>query len=421
MAALADRAQADKANVQRLVDRVCAVFVLVVLGCAAVTLVAWALAGDDWGHGFAAALSVLIIACPCALGLATPTALMAGIGRGAQLGILVKGIGALEASRAVDTVVLDKTGTLTTGRMAVADVRPVAGTSHEELLRLAGAAESGSEHPLASALVPAAGDVLPAGDFRTLAGLGVRAVVAGSAITVGRAALLEADGLTIPPGLSSSLVDSATTVFVAREGEVLGAVDLTDELRDSARAAVAELHRLGLRTVLLTGDHEGAARAVAQRLGIGEVRAGVLPADKARIVRELREAGRCVAMVGDGINDAAALASADLGLAVADGTDLAMKAADVILVREDLHAVADAVRLARRTLATIRGNLVWAFAYNVAALPLAALGLLNPLIAGAAMSLSSVLVVSNSMRLRSFSPHGTQPARDTSTMDQDIG
>ncbi|MEU8632556.1 heavy metal translocating P-type ATPase [Amycolatopsis sp. NPDC048633] len=416
MAALAERAQADKANVQRLVDRVCAVFVPLVLAAALLTMAGWVVLGSELGTGFAAAVSVLIVACPCALGLATPTALMAGIGRGAQLGILVKEIGALEASRAIDTVVLDKTGTLTSGRMTVTGVRTIAGTSREEVLRLAAAVESGSEHPVAAAIVAAAGERLPdSTEFRALPGLGVYAVVAGSTVTVGRAALL--DGLTIPRELVHAATDTA--VFVVRGQEVLGAVELTDELRGSAHAGVEELHRLGLRTVLLTGDHERAARAVAELLSINDVRAGVLPADKAKIVRELRDAGHCVAMVGDGINDSAALASADLGIALADGTDLALKAADVILVREDLRAVADAVRLARRTLATIRGNLVWAFAYNVIALPLAAIGLLNPLIAGAAMSLSSVLVVGNSMRLHSFRPGEDQVAQEVSqAMDQ---
>ncbi|MGP4017493.1 heavy metal translocating P-type ATPase [Saccharopolyspora sp. 5N708] len=406
MAALAERALADKARVQRLVDRVCAVFVPVVLASALATFAGWLLTGHEVGDGFAAAVSVLIIACPCALGLATPTALLVGIGRGAQLGILVTSTESLEVTRAVDTVVLDKTGTLTTGRMTVTTVHAF-GISRDELLRLAGAVESGSEHPLGVAITAAAGPVAAADDFRALPGLGVRGRVDDAVVTVGAVP----DGLAVPADVAAaaeqSRVDGATVVFITRDDAVVGFLTLSDQLRDSAREGVRELHRLGLRTLLLTGDHEAAARAVADNIGVDEWRAGVLPADKASTIRELQDAGRCVAMVGDGINDAAALATADLGIAIADGTDLAMKAADVILVRDDLRAVADTIRLARRTVTTIRGNLAWAFAYNIAAIPLAALGLLNPLIAGAAMSLSSVLVVSNSMRLRSFTSHSS--------------
>ncbi len=400
MSALAERAQERKAAVQRLVDRICAVFVPIVLGIATVTLAAWLLTGQPARAGFGAAVSVLIIACPCALGLATPTALMVGVGRGAQLGILVKGPDALEASRRVDTVVLDKTGTVTSGRMTVTEIRPLAGHSSDEVLRAAAAVEAASEHPIAAAVVARAPGELPeVTDFRALPGLGATGLVDGAQVLVGRARLLAEEGIDVP---ASTAAEGATEVLVARDGAVIGLLLVHDEVKPSAAEAVRALHDMGLRTVLLTGDNEVTARAVAAEVGIDDVRAGVLPTEKAAVIEQLRADGHRVAMVGDGINDAPALATADLGLGIATGTDIALRAADVILVRDDLRVVPDALRLAHRTLGTIRGNLAWAFGYNLAAIPVAALGLLNPLIAGAAMSLSSVLVVSNSLRLRGF-------------------
>ncbi|ATY11519.1 heavy metal translocating P-type ATPase [Amycolatopsis sp. AA4] len=408
MSALAERAQERKAAVQRLADRVCAVFVPVVSALALLTLAGWLLAGNPVRDAFGAAVSVLIIACPCALGLATPTALMVGVGRGAQLGILVKGPDALEASRTVDTVVLDKTGTVTQGRMTLAETRAFGAFAPTEVLRLAAAVEASSEHPIAAAIVAGGPEVLPADEFEALPGLGARGVVEGMTVVVGRPRLLVDEGVSVVPevedAVASAEAGGATVVLVAAAGEVAGMLVVRDEVKPSARAAVAQLHRLGLKTVLLTGDNEVTARAVAAEVGISEVLAGVLPSEKAAAVSALRGKGHRVAMVGDGVNDAPALATADLGLAVAEGTDLALRSADIILVREDLSVLPDAIRLAQRTLRTIRGNLVWAFGYNVAALPLAACGLLNPLIAGAAMSLSSVLVVANSLRLRNFAP-----------------
>jgi Cu+-exporting ATPase len=410
MSTVAEQAQARKANVQKLVDRVCAVFVPSVLVLSLGTLAGWLLTGHPGAAAFGAAVSVLIIACPCALGLATPTALMAGVGRGAQLGILIKGPDALEASRAIDTVVLDKTGTVTTGRMALTAVHLADGVSRAEALLLAGAVEAASEHAIAAAIAATAraelGELPDAEGFEALPGLGASATVAGESVLLGRPRLLAERGVTVSDALTRVVADErergATVVLLARGGAAIAALSVQDEIKPSARAAVTALHALGLRTVLLTGDHEATARTIAAQAGIGEVLAGVLPDEKAAAIRRLQAEGRGVAMVGDGINDAAALATANLGLALADGTDIAMKAADVILVREDLRVVPDAIRLAHRTLRTIRGNLGWAFGYNLAALPLAACGLLNPLIAGAAMSLSSVLVVSNSLRLRNF-------------------
>ncbi len=403
MSALAERAQERKADVQRLVDRICAVFVPVVLGIAAVTLTGWLLAGQPVRAGFGAAVSVLIIACPCALGLATPTALMVGVGRGAQLGILVKGPDALEASRRIDFVVLDKTGTVTSGRMTVAEIRPLGGHSAGEVLRVAAAVEAASEHPIAAAVVARASGELPeVTDFRALPGLGAAGLVDGVPVLVGRARLLAEHGIAVPPPVAGG----TTQVLVARDGEVIGVLLVRDEVKPSATEAVRALHAMGLKTVLLTGDNEVTARAVAAEVGIEDVRAGVLPTEKAEVIEQLRAGGHRVAMVGDGINDAPALATADLGLGIATGTDLALRAADLVLVRDDLRAVPDALRLAHRTLGTIRGNLAWAFGYNLAAIPIAALGLLNPLVAGAAMSLSSVLVVSNSLRLRNFAGTG---------------
>ncbi|MER6670601.1 heavy metal translocating P-type ATPase [Amycolatopsis japonica] len=402
MTALAERAQARKAAVQRLVDRICAVFVPAVLGVAALTLAVWLLGGAPAREGFAAAVAVLIIACPCALGLATPTALMAGVGRGAQLGILIKGPDALEASRTVDTVVLDKTGTVTTGKMTVTACRPADGFTTGELLRFAGAVEAGSEHVIAAAVVTAARaelpDLPPVERFTALPGLGAQGEVEGHDVLVGNARLFADRG--IPCDFTAA--DGATAILVAVDGRLAGHLEVRDVVKPSARAAVDALHALGLRTVLLTGDNEAAARVVADEIGVSDVRAGVLPAEKAAVIEELRAGGARVAMVGDGINDGPALATADLGMAMARGSDIAVRSADMVLVREDLRVVPDAIRLADRTLRIIRGNLLWAFGYNVAAIPLAALGLLNPLIAGAAMSLSSVLVVSNSLRLKDF-------------------
>ncbi|OXM42536.1 heavy metal translocating P-type ATPase [Amycolatopsis alba] len=414
MTALAERAQARKATVQRLVDRICAVFVPVVLGVAVLTLAVWLLGGAPAREGFAAAVAVLIIACPCALGLATPTALMAGVGRGAQLGILIKGPDALEASRAVDTVVLDKTGTVTTGKMTVTECRPADGFTVGEVLWFAGAVEAGSEHAIAAAVVTAAlaelPELPPVEGFGALPGLGAKGEVEGREVLVGNARLFAERGIAVPDGFVAAEQDGATAILVAVDGGVAGHLVIRDVVKPSARAAVEALHALGLRTVLLTGDNEAAARSVAVEVGVSDVRAGVLPAEKAQVIEELRAGGARVAMVGDGINDGPALATADLGMAMAKGSDIALRSADIVLVREDLRVVPDAIRLADRTLRIIRGNLAWAFGYNVAAIPLAALGLLNPLIAGAAMSLSSVLVVSNSLRLKDFGRTDRRPA-----------
>ena len=416
MTALAEQAQARKASVQRLVDRICAVFVPVVLVLALLTLGGWLLTGNPVRDAFTAAVSVLIIACPCALGLATPTALMAGVGRGAQLGILIKGPDALEASLKVDTVVLDKTGTVTTGRMTVTACHPAPGRSRGDLLWFAGAAESGSEHSIAAAVVTAARAELPdlpgITEFTALPGLGAEATVDGRVVLVGSPRLFAERGVAVPEQVDDVQAAGAVPVLVAVDGEPVGLLEVRDVVKPSAAAAVAALRAQGLRTVLLTGDHEVAARAVADEIGVDEVRAGVLPADKARAIEGLRAAGARVAMVGDGINDGPALATADLGMAMARGSDIALRSADVVLVRDDLRVVPDAIRLADRTLRIIRGNLAWAFGYNVAALPMAAFGLLNPLIAGAAMSLSSVLVVSNSLRLRSFDGSGEEERHD---------
>ncbi|MFE0771551.1 heavy metal translocating P-type ATPase [Streptomyces sp. NPDC058861] len=406
MARLVEEAQSGKAAVQRLADRVSAVFVPVVLLIALGTLVGWLLATDDPTAAFTAAVAVLIIACPCALGLATPTALMVGTGRGAQLGILIKGPEVLESTRRIDTVVLDKTGTVTTGRMRLAGVRVYGGTygtegaDEDELLRLAGALEHSSEHPVARAVAEAAAErcgPLPAPKtFENVPGLGVRGSVDGRLVVVGRAALLAAEGIEVPAASEPG------AVHVAWDGVARGTLTVADAVKDTSAEAVARLRALGLRPVLLTGDHRAVAEAVADEVGIDEVIAEVLPEGKAEVIRRLQEEGRTVAMVGDGVNDAAALATADLGLAMGTGTDAAIEASDLTLVRGDLRVAADAVRLSRRTLAMIRGNLGWAFGYNVAALPLAAAGLLNPMIAGLAMAFSSVFVVSNSLRLRRF-------------------
>ncbi|MGW1012663.1 heavy metal translocating P-type ATPase [Streptomyces termitum] len=404
MAELVERAQSGKAEVQRLADRVSAVFVPVVLVLALATLGFWLGTGAGATAAFTAAVAVLIIACPCALGLATPTALLVGTGRGAQLGILIKGPEVLESTRRIDTVVLDKTGTVTTGRMALTGVHPAPGTGPDELLRLAGGLEHPSEHPVARAVAAGAAerlgvpvDALPVPKaFENVPGLGVRGSVDGRLALAGRAALLAAEGVEAPAGTAPG------AVLVAWDGVFRGSLTVADAVRDTSAEAVARLRALGLRPVLLTGDHRAVAEAVAAEVGIDEVIAGVLPEEKAAVVRRLREEGRTVAMVGDGVNDAAALATADLGLAMGTGTDAAIEAGDLTLVRGDLRTAADAIRLSRRTLGTIKGNLAWAFGYNVAALPLAAAGLLNPMIAGLTMAFSSVFVVTNSLRLRRF-------------------
>ncbi|MFG2709086.1 heavy metal translocating P-type ATPase [Streptomyces goshikiensis] len=425
MARLVEDAQNGKAEVQRLADRISGVFVPVVLLLALGTWVTWLLITDDPAAAFTAAVAVLIIACPCALGLATPTALMVGTGRGAQLGILIKGPEVLESTRRVDTVVLDKTGTVTTGRMTLTGVHPAEGVDEKQLLRLAGALEHASEHPIARAVAAGAADragtagTLPApegsappspfedvADFENVAGLGVQGVVDGHAVLVGREKLLAAWEITLPAGLAEAKEAAeragGTAVLVAWDGAARGVLTVADAVKETSAEAVTRLRALGLTPVLLTGDNKAVAEAVAREVGIDEVIAEVLPQDKVDVVRGLQARGRTVAMVGDGVNDAAALAQADLGLAMGTGTDAAIEAGDLTLVRGDLRVAADAIRLSRRTLGIIKGNLFWAFGYNVAALPLAAAGLLNPMIAGAAMAFSSVFVVSNSLRLRSF-------------------
>ncbi|MFI7122401.1 heavy metal translocating P-type ATPase [Amycolatopsis sp. NPDC049868] len=407
MARLVEDAQNGKARVQRLADRVSAVFVPVVIALAVGTLGFWLGAGSGADAAFTAAVAVLIIACPCALGLATPTALLVGTGRGAQLGILIKGPEVLESTRAVDTVVLDKTGTVTAGKMSLTDLF---GEDETEVLRLAAAVEHGSEHPIARAIVAAAeerlGELPPVGGFRNVEGLGVVGEVEGKTVLAGRPALAEEHGIAVGDEFTQvkkiAEERGATAAVVAWDGEVRGVIVVADTVKPTSAEAVAGLKALGLRPVLLTGDNAGSAKAVAAEVGIDEVVAEVLPAGKVDVVKRLQARGRVVAMVGDGVNDAAALAQADLGLSMGTGTDAAIEAGDLTLVRGDLRAAVDAIRLARRTLGTIKGNLFWAFAYNVAALPLAALGLLNPMIAGAAMAFSSVFVVTNSLRLRRF-------------------
>jgi Cu+-exporting ATPase len=407
IARLVTAAQSGKAPVQRLADRISGIFVPVVIVLALATLAAWLIAGDTASEAFAAAVAVLIIACPCALGLATPTALLVGTGRGAQLGILIKGPQVLESTRQVDTIVLDKTGTVTTGKMELVELVSAAGVDRDEALRLVGALEAASEHPVARAIAAAAGDGLPAPEqFRNREGLGVEGTVAGRAVVAGRASLLAEWGIRLPDELAAAQARAEaagrTAIVGAWDGQARALFVVADALKPTSREAVRRLRELGLRPVLLTGDNEQTARAVGAEAGVDEVIAEVLPAGKADVVRRLQDEGRVVAMVGDGVNDAPALAQADLGLAIGTGTDVAIEASDLTLVSGDLRAAGDAIRLSRRTLATIKGNLFWAFAYNVAALPLAAAGLLNPLIAGGAMAFSSVFVVSNSLRLRRF-------------------
>ncbi|MEV0167692.1 heavy metal translocating P-type ATPase [Nonomuraea fuscirosea] len=410
MAKLVEEAQTGKAQVQRLADRISGIFVPIVIALALGTLGFWLGTGAGAGAAFTAAVAVLIIACPCALGLATPTALLVGTGRGAQLGILIKGPEALESTRGIDTVVLDKTGTVTEGRMTLTAVHVAEGESEEEVLRLAGALEHASEHPIAQAVAKGAAarvGRLPAPeDFANVEGLGVQGVVDGHAVLVGRPRLLAEWSQHLPADLERELHEAQaagrTAVAVGWDGQARAVLVVADMVKPTSAEAITRLRALGLTPVLLTGDNEAVAKTVAAEVGIDEVIAEVLPADKVDVVKKLQAEGKVVAMVGDGVNDAAALAQADLGLAMGTGTDAAIEASDLTLVRGDLRVAADAIRLSRRTLSTIKGNLFWAFAYNVAALPLAAMGLLNPMIAGAAMAFSSVFVVSNSLRLRRF-------------------
>ncbi|WP_155072665.1 heavy metal translocating P-type ATPase [Streptomyces taklimakanensis] len=410
MAKLVEDAQNGKAAAQRLADRISAVFVPVVITLALGTLGFWLGNGAGWTAAFTAAVAVLIIACPCALGLATPTALMVGTGRGAQLGILIKGPEVLETTRAVDTVVLDKTGTVTTGKMTLLAVHTAEGEDDSEVLRLAGALEHASEHPIARAVANGAAErvgPLPAPeDFANIPGLGVQGIVNGHAVLVGRTRLLDQWAIELPADLARARNDAEavgrTAIAVAWDGAARAVLEVADAVKPTSTEAITRLRALGLTPILLTGDNRAVAESVAREVGIDEVIAEVMPQDKVDVVRRLQAEGRSVAMVGDGVNDAAALAQADLGLAMGTGTDAAIEAGDLTLVRGDLRAAADAIRLARKTLSTIRSNLFWAFAYNVAALPLAAAGLLNPMIAGAAMAFSSIFVVGNSLRLRRF-------------------
>ncbi|MFI7016135.1 heavy metal translocating P-type ATPase [Streptomyces sp. NPDC050164] len=414
MAKLVEDAQDGKAAAQRLADKISAVFVPVVIALALGTLGFWLGNGAGLTAAFTAAVAVLIIACPCALGLATPTALMVGTGRGAQLGILIKGPEVLETTRKVDTIVLDKTGTVTTGKMTLLAVHTADGTDEDEVLRLAGALEHSSEHPIAQAVASGAaarvGTLPVPEDFANIAGLGAQGIVEGHAVLVGREKLLDEWAMSLPEVLQRAEAEAEaagrTAIAVAWDGEARAVLEVADAIKETSPEAIKRLRALGLTPILLTGDNKAVAEAVAAEAGIApeHVIAEVMPQDKVDVVKRLQDEGRSVAMVGDGVNDAAALAQADLGLAMGTGTDAAIEAGDLTLVRGDLRVAADAIRLSRKTLGTIRSNLFWAFAYNVAALPLAAAGLLNPMIAGAAMAFSSVFVVGNSLRLRGFQP-----------------
>jgi Cu+-exporting ATPase len=415
MGRLVEDAQAGKADVQRLADRVSGIFVPVVIGLAVLTFIGWVIASGSMEAAFTAAVATLIIACPCALGLATPTALLVGTGRGSQLGILIRGPQVLEQTRRIDTIVLDKTGTVTTGNMTVLDVVPAPGESADEIRRIAAAAESGSEHPIARAITAAVPATAPVESFTSHSGHGVQAIVDGHLVLAGRTSWLAEQWNILPdPHLVAAQAaaekDGRTAVAVAWDGAVRGIVVVGDTLKPGSIAAVAEFRKLGLEPVLLTGDNAGAAHLIGHAAGITDVRAGVTPQGKLDAIRDLQAQGHIVAMVGDGVNDAAALAAADLGIAMGAGSDAAIAAADITVMRDDLGAAADALRLSRRTFGIIKGNLFWAFAYNVAAIPIAMLGLLNPLVAGAAMAFSSVFVVSNSLRLRRFTPRTSSAA-----------
>ena len=422
MARLVEDAQSGKAEVQRLADKISGVFVPIVIGIAVATLAVWLGGGFPISAAFTAAVAVLIIACPCALGLATPTALLVGTGRGAQLGILIKGPEVLESTRKIDTIVLDKTGTVTTGKMTLLGVTTTADTTDDEVLRLAGALEDASEHPIAQAIAKGAAQrvgTLPTPEsFKNIEGKGVQGIVDGHLVIVGRPSLLEDWSITMHAELAAAKAEAEksgqTAVVVAWDGATRAVLVVADAIKDTSAEAISQLKALGLTPVLLTGDNQTVAARVAAQVDIDQVIAEVLPHDKVDVITRLQADGKVVAMVGDGVNDAAALAQADLGLAMGTGTDVAIEAADLTLVRGDLRSAADAIRLARRTLSTIKVNLFWAFAYNVAAIPLAALGLLNPMLAGAAMAFSSVFVVSNSLRLRTFRSHAdTTPNPDT--------
>ncbi|SEG38392.1 Cu+-exporting ATPase [Saccharopolyspora kobensis] len=417
MAKLVEQAQTGKAAVQRLADRISSVFVPVVIALAVATLAFWLASGGGAAAAFTAAVAVLIIACPCALGLATPTALLVGTGRGAQLGILIKGPEVLESTRRIDTVVLDKTGTVTTGQMELIDVHTTDDTDHDEVLRIAGALENASEHPIAQAIARGAqqriGELPAVEGFTNVEGLGVQGIVDGHAVIAGRTALLEQWSQHLTPELAEAKAaaeqQGKTAIAVAWDGQARAVLVVADTIKPTSAQAITQLRNLGLNPILLTGDNTAVARSVADEVGITDVIAEVLPKDKADTITHLQNQGHTVAMIGDGINDAAALAQADLGLAMGTGTDVAIEASDITLVRGDLRTAADAIRLSRHTLRTIKGNLFWAFAYNIAALPLAATGLLNPMIAGAAMAFSSIFVVTNSLRLRTFHTTATAP------------
>ncbi|EFQ82872.1 copper-exporting ATPase [Aeromicrobium marinum DSM 15272] len=423
MAQLVEDAQSGKAEIQRLADRVSGVFVPIAIAIAVATLAAWIGAGFPVSAGFTAAVAVLIIACPCALGLATPTALLVGTGRGAQMGVLIKGPEVLESTRRIDTIVLDKTGTVTTGKMTLIDAVPAGGVDHATLLRLAGALEDASEHPIAQAIAAGAraqvGDLPTPESFENVEGLGVQGIVDGHAVLVGREALLAKWSQHLDDDLlaakQAAEAQGKTAVAVGWDGAARGILVVADQVKPTSAEAIRQLRDLGLTPVLLTGDNRTVAEQVANEVGITEVIAEVMPRDKVDVVSRLQRDGRTVAMVGDGVNDAPALAQANLGLAMGTGTDVAIEAADITLVRGDLRAAADAIRLSRRTLRTIKTNLFWAFAYNTAAIPLAALGLLNPMLAGAAMAFSSVFVVSNSLRLRTFTSAANDSTPDAAT------